>query len=598
MSLSLALTGLDTSNPIPGIYAELRFAQGETGGDLGPKKMLVLAPKTSAGSMTADTQVVGPLSDEADVITYAGTGSIGHAMCARILKLNKSINLYLAAPTAATGSAAVEKITFVNAATGAGVHTVFVCGKKYQTAIVSGDAIATIATNVAATLNNDTSLPFTAGAALGVVTLTARVAGEEYNSIRIRCEITSGITTTTTLTADTAFGASGAGGAAIGVGTISYTTVLATILGTRFHYIVPAVQVAAPIDALLDQVSTQAEPSTGFRQKVVVGSCLTPSNATTLASGASMNRPRARLVNQEEGPEPHYMIAATAAAVFAKIEASDPSYNFDGYGLHANDNFPLQRPYNDSAIPTTTEVKSMLNNGVTPIGVNVNGAAYIVRSVTTYCLNGASYDYRARDSSVVAVGDAFTDDTVAAIGAAPWTHITGDPANISQQPAAKFCTPKRMASLIEGKVYDYLAAGYLDPDKVTDMLESIQTGQDPTLPTRMNSVVPIYSAVLLHQHALLVKESSAAALPDNTTTQPQRPRRHASLRGPGPFPFVPPTRPRRATWPAISFTNRRRFSSTRSASPSASRSTSRTCRAPATSSRWSRASPVSALAPR
>lgn len=516
MSLALSLTGFDVSNPIPGIYAELRFAQGAQGGDIGPKKVLVLAPKTSAGTITVDTQIVGPINDEADAITWGGVGSIAHAVIARILAVNPNAQIYLGCPTAATGTAAVEIVTVVGTATSAGLAEIVIQGQTIQVGVASGDTPTVIATALKSALNNVTGLQFTAANVAGVITITARTAGEEYNSVRIRCRITA-TSCTISPTADTAFGSSGVGAAAVGTGTISYTAILATILGTRFHYIVPCSQVAGPLAALMAQVNTQAEPTTGFRQKVVAGACLTPANAATLASGASLNVARARLVNEEEGPEPHYLIAAEAAGIFSKIEPSDPSHNFDGYGLHEGEVVRLQRPYNTSAIPTTTELKLMLNNGVTPIGVSVNGQAFIVRSVTTYCLNGSNYDYRVRDSSVVTVGDAWTDDTVARIAATPWTHVTSDPVNVNDQPAKKFVTPKRMTQLVESSIRDYVAAGHFDPAKLDTMIAAIACGQDPVLPSRLNTVAPIYSATPLHQHALLVKESSPAALP---TLQP------------------------------------------------------------------------------
>ena len=56
----------------------------------------------------------------------------------------------------------------------------------------------------------------------------------------------------------------------------------------------------------------------------------------------------------------------------------------------------------------------------------------------------------------------------------------------------------------------YVDAGWLDPAKRQATIDGIQVGQDPSLPSRINISVPLYSAILLHQHALLVKESSAA----------------------------------------------------------------------------------------
>lgn len=509
MTLALSLTGLDASNPIPGIYAEIRFAQGQSSGDFSAKKVLFIAPKTSDGSITVDTQVVGPLNGEDDAATYCGARSIARHAVGRFMSLNKSAQVYVVCPTAATGTAAVEVVTYTTTATANGVARLILAGRTIESAIVSGDTVTTIAAAMAVAINNHTDLPFSATSALGVVTITASVAGAEFLSGRIRAQIVgTGVGTTVSPTTDIQFGSSGVGAAALGAGTISYTTALATIAGSDYDYIVPCVQADAPLDALLTQVNTLAEPSTGFRQKVIVGACLTPSAATTLA--ATQNQARERLVNSEENPEPCWLVGATVAAVMSKNEVSDPAFNFDGYGSKTGQPFPLQRPYNDSAIPTTTEIKSMLNNGVTPIAVNQAGQPYVVRSVTTYHKNGSNFDYRVRDSSVVTIADAHTDNLVASLAAAPFTKITSDPTNPSKQPDKVFATPARVKTIVEQQIARSLDSGWLDPAKETAMIDAIQCGADPVVASRMNISNPIYGAVMLHQHALLVKESSAA----------------------------------------------------------------------------------------
>jgi phage tail sheath gpL-like len=512
MPLSLELTGFDKSNPIPGVYAELRVAQGESAGDLGPKKILVVGGKSSAGTITAGTQVVGPISDEADAETYFGAGSSGHRMFRRYLKLHKGAEVYGIAYATASGSAAVDKLVVtVTTITGGGVVDVIIAGETCSAGFTTSSTATTIGDDLANAINAKTWLPVTASNSSGTVTITAKAAGTVYNSIRLRAKYTTGKGVSTNLADDIPIGTSGESGAAIGAGAASYTAIASTILGTKYHYVIVDTQESGVIDTVLDQINLQAEPTTGFRQKLVVGAALSPSAAATLASGATMNAARARLVNQEASPEEHYVTAATCGAVFAKHELSDPSYNFDGYGTKEGQVFPLARPYADANIPTSTELKSMLNQGVTPIGVADNGATYIVRSVTTRCKNGSNFDYRCRDSICVTVGDAFTDDLVARLSAAPWTKVTADPAAGANEPPAAFATPKRVKAVVEQLVSDYADAGYLDPAEKQAMLDSIQVGIDPSVPTRINIVAPIYSAKLLHQMAALVKESSPSA---------------------------------------------------------------------------------------
>jgi phage tail sheath gpL-like len=510
-TFSLALTGLDATNPIPGIYAEVRFAQGP-GADLGPRRVLILAPKTASGAITPDTAIV-QIQDEADAIQQAGAGSPAHRMARAFFANNKSSEVWLLCPAAASGSAATDRIVIATTATANGVLSVWICGEQIDVPIITGDTATVIGDALAVAINARTHLPVTASNAAGTVSVTGKIAGTDLNSVRFRARITgTGIGTTVTPTADTALGSSGAGGAAIGVGVISYTSALATLLPRKFDVILAGTQEATPLDALMDQVTVQAEPSTGFRQKVYAASCLSPASSATLASGASLNRERADLINAEECPVEHYALCAIVAGRYLTHNGADPSYSFDGYGTRAGQILVgLSRPFNDSALPTTTELRTMLNSGVTPIAYTESGAPYIVRAVTTRCRQGSNPDYRVRDAHIVTVADRFTAELVARIAAAPWTKVTRDPVGNRPEPGAEFCTPRRMKALIEQVLDLYAAAGWIDPARLDETIAATVVGQDPLVPSRLNTSVPLYAAVLLHQHALLVKESSAAA---------------------------------------------------------------------------------------
>lgn len=518
MTLDLSLTGVDPTSPVPGIIGEIRYAQGQSAGDLSVTKVLIIAPKTSAGSITADSQVVGPLSDESDIITYTGTGSVAHRMGKRWLSLCKTAKLYFCCPTAATGSAAIEKITVSftsgSAPTAPGVFTVVIANTPCSYAYTTSDTATTIAAGVKNSILSKSDLPVTASNSSGVLTITGRISGVELNSIRVRASVTVGTNVVSSLNTDIPIGSSGALGAAIGVGDVDYTNVLATILGQKYDVIVPHVQKAVggssevQLTGLLTQVNTQALPSTGFRERVVAGTALTPSNATTLA--ATLNAARAELFNQEEAPEEHYLVAATCGAVLVSNQASDASYNFDSFGLLEGQVFGLKRPYNDSAVPTGPEIDTMLRNGVSPICVAPNDATYISRAITTRHKDASNnFDYRVRDQHIVVVGDKYLGDVLVVLSQSGWTKITTDPATTTdKQPSKKFATPKRVLARLETLTRSYGDRGLFDPSKIDEILASLQAGIDPLNPSRMNIRTPAYAAVLLHQMQVLVLESS------------------------------------------------------------------------------------------
>lgn len=526
-TLNLALAGIDPTNPIPGVYSEVRYAQGESAGDLGPKKILIIAPKTAAGLLTPDTQVFGPISDENDFINQCGQGSPAHRMGKRFLSLCKSALLYVICPTAATGTASVDKVTVTFSSgsnpSAAGVAIVTIAGVDCPFAYTTSDTVSTIAAGLATAVNNKPDLPVTASAALGVVTITAKVTGEEMNTFRYRTTVTANTLTILAPAADTFFGLSAQAGAAQGTGTISYTAALSTILPSKYSYLVahyscawsggvPVPGTSVPIGALSTQITTQALPITGFKQKAIYGSAMSSSNATTLA--ATLNNPRCQQVNLNQCQEEHYMLAATMAATRVNNELANPVFNYDFYGVQAGQVFPIKAPFNTSAWPATADYLLTLNNGVAQLGVNDAGQVYIVRSVTTRAKDGfGNYDYRARDTAVVTTGDKFTDDGSVKLAQGPWSLITDDPLDSNQkQPPLQFATPKRLKAYLETLVRLYVDNGWFDPSRLTTILSAMQVGIDPVVSSRMNISIPAYTAVALHQQALLIKESSPPVL--------------------------------------------------------------------------------------
>lgn len=510
MTLNLALTGLAASYPIPGVYIEVRFAQGQSAGDLGAKTVLLLAPKSSAGGATPDTRVYGPYSDEADLITDGGPGSPAHRMGRTFLGDCKTAQLYVLYVTETTGSAATDVITFATNPTGVGVATATIAGETVAYGFTASDTPTTIAAGIAAAVNQITRLPVSATSSAGVVTLTGKVAGKDLNSVRYSASVTAGRALTVVPTADTALGASTQTNAAIGTGTTSYTAALATILGRRFHYLVPHTQDTTVLQAVLAQVGNQALPGTGFLQKVIAGTSLTPSAAGTL--GAAINQELLRIANQNQAPYEHYVLAALHAAAIYNNAVPDPAFNFDGYGANAGDVFSAKRPVNDSALPSAADLVTMLNSGITPIAATAGGTAYIVRGVTTRCRDASNNnDFRVRDAHIVEVAHRFADDSRVRLATAGWKTVAEDPANVDKQPPAKAATPSRVKAVLEQEVSDYVDANYLDPGMKAEMLASMQVGVDPVVKTVINVRVPLYAVKLLHAVRELVAESSPAA---------------------------------------------------------------------------------------
>lgn len=504
MSASIVLTGLAANDPIPNVYVEVSFAQGQATGNSAQRAILVLANKTSAGAGVVDTTLYGPdtlvpLQTEADMIALGGAGSEAHRMFRRIAAVNKNTAVYWLFVTASAGTAASGTVTIATAATGNGTHRLWVGDEYVETAIATSDTAINIATAIVASVNAKTHWPVTAAnGGTAIVTLTAKIAGPRGNWIRFQAAITAGIATTTTATTD-AFLASGATAD-------SNTAALATILPRRFYYIVSAAEDATQLGALVSQVNTQAAPTTGIRQRTYAGSVDTLSNATTVATG--INAARAEIVWSEKSPLTPAELAANHAAIVALFEDSDnPRTNFANFGNDpvTTSYWKVARPRLDSAVPSRTSIKSALNNGLSPIGVNPNGTTYLVNRITSRSLSGSTVDYRIRAAHKVTICDFFADDLQAKAALQnAGKRIANDPPEGTKSPGPQVMTP----STFKGQIFSVLNT-YNENDLLQNLAD-IKAGtivQRETNPsTRLTARIPLQCVDNLEQTAIAVDQ--------------------------------------------------------------------------------------------
>jgi len=500
MAASIVLTGLAANDPVPGNYLQINFAQGVSAGSSTPREILLMGNASAAGVATRDTVVYGPdtqvpLQIEQDAINLFGPGSELHIMWRAVTAVNQVTTVRAIAVTSSAGTAASATITIAGGtATGNGNFRFFYDGTFYDTAIVSGDTVTTIAVNIGLTLNAVTWLPFTSGNAAGVITLTAKIPGPRGNQIRYQTMITSGITTTTTGTSDTAFTS--------GATADSNVAALATILASRYYRIVSAANDATQLGALVTQVGLQAQPITGIRQRVFAGLGDTLANSITIATG--INNARAEIVWEKSGPHLPSDLAANQAAIVSLFEdqGDSPRCNFAGFGSEAITQpfWVVKAPRDITAFPTRVDIKSALNNGLSPVGCNQNGSTYLVNRITTRSLSGSTQDYRIRDSHKVTICDFFADDLLSSINLQLAGKKIGDnPPPGGRAPSSDMVTPDIFKGVIFNIINTY------DKNELLQNVPAIKSGtvvQRETNPsTRMSSRIPLNTVDIFLQSA-------------------------------------------------------------------------------------------------
>ncbi len=486
---SIVLTGLSANDPVPGAYLQVSFAQGEAAGSGSDTEVLLMGNKTSAGSATVDTDVYGPdtlvpLQTEQDAIDLFGAGSELHRMFRRFTKVNRSTTVRAIAVTASGGTAASGAITLTTAAAANGNIRVWICDEFVDVAVTSGDAFNTTGDALAAAINTQTHWPVTAAYATPVLTVTAKIAGPRGNSIRMQLIKTAGLgTTLSAFTTDTEL--------ASGATADSNVTALATIAASKYYYIVSAAGDATQFGALATQINTLAAPTVGLRQRGIAGAIGTLAATTTIATGR--NNARCEIVWQEKSLLPEAELAANQAAVITLFETKpNPRTNFANFGQDAvtGDFWLVPAPRLKSAWPSRTSIKSALNNGHSPIGVQTNGSTYLVNRITTRSLNGAINDYRIRAAHKVTVCDFFGEDLLAkTVLQFSGKRIMDDPARGARMPGGSVLTPTVYKGAILGLLDVYDTNDLLD--NVARIKEGLVVQRETSPTTRMSARIPM-----------------------------------------------------------------------------------------------------------
>lgn len=183
----------------------------------------------------------------AEVASFAGAGSMLHEMYA-IARQNDPVGETWVLPVKIdAGAKATGKFTFAGTASAAGTLTLYIADARVQVQVAASMASAAIATAVAAAINAAT-LPVTAVAATGDVTVASKFSGEVANDIRLAVNLLgsaggerlpSGVTVTVT-------------DMAAGTGVPDLDVALATLGDEPFEFITHAFTDTASLDSLRD----------------------------------------------------------------------------------------------------------------------------------------------------------------------------------------------------------------------------------------------------------------------------------------------------------------------------------------------------------
>ena len=378
------ITAVSPSVVTPGLYLSVDLTAGTASPNVGVLRVLVLAPKSASGDLTANTEIRAVNSaDEAG--TAFGIGTPGHLACVQILDKYPAAQIEAAAPTAGTGTATLS-VTAANTPTADNVINCDIMGREFEVAWLSGESPTQIQVKLTAAIvarTSDLACTSVAGGA-GVCIINSKVAGGVGKDILVKMKL-RGAGTGETLTGAVTH-------TALTVATTEpdFTTILAAAAGKEYHFIVPCVSntdaantaTSNNIDKVYGHINTY---NSGLDAKLQTFLCgFTGSLASAIAS-----TPHANSCNDAKFGE--FLLCITGRSLpaeFAGRECGgwlaalslDPAANRIGEqldGVYGSYNVLADRP-------TLAESESALSTGVALVTYNSGDAEVLARPVTTH----------------------------------------------------------------------------------------------------------------------------------------------------------------------------------------------------------------------
>jgi phage tail sheath gpL-like len=475
--MPLVLTGIDLNDPTPGLKRELAPNRGRAGGATQARKVFIYGNKiSSVGSASVDGlgwAVNEPIridGGEDEVITRYGYRSELLLAFRTFTQHNPNSQVWMAFVAPGTGSATVD-FTFATTATASGAVRIQAFGEILEVAIASGDTASTIATAVGAEINKQLYWLVSASVVGAVVTVTATVAGNRYDHYLTQMRMTFNKSLATTVTK----------GSVTGGSTDDDNTGLITALSAWdfYYHVCPKSTVSSTsstdngIGEHLAHIADAVAPTKGKAAVLITGQVGTAAQGTTVAT--SMNSPWAFHVCSKNNDWSPMMLAAAFAGILSYAELTNRAPNLVNYGIRdSSDRIFVPDPYTKSDRWTGTEIKTLLNNGCTPIQFTSDGKPYIVWYVTTKSLTNSVNDYRSRPGHVPSVLFHFWESFASEWLSTVQQNVADDPAR-GEKPLPGFTYPRDARALLAAMVDRLIdtAPAVLDPSQRAAMKESI-----------------------------------------------------------------------------------------------------------------------------
>ncbi|MCW6586161.1 phage tail sheath subtilisin-like domain-containing protein [Yersinia ruckeri] len=363
-SPNIAFDNIPSSIRKPGKYFEFNTRLAVNSLPSNQQLVLIIGQMLSTGS--ALPLVATSVFSDTQAAELFGYGSQAHLMAIDAITSNRYLQLQIIGVSDATaGVAAKGTLTLTGTAATSGVVSLSVGNIRIDAAVAATDTPTEIASNLIAAMASQTSLPVTAVAAAGVITLTCRHKGALGNDIKLRAQSTAtGVTTAITAMAG-------------GEVDPDIAPALAAVFAAGNNILVCPYSTPEALTALRNHLDEVGGPLEQRGALGVAGWAKSLSTGTTLSG--DINGGRVTLGWHNGSVKLPSQIAAAYAAVIASEE--DPARPLNTLVMSSLDVTAL------ADRPGRNEQENALHNGLTPFEVGPGNTVQIVRAISTYTEN-------------------------------------------------------------------------------------------------------------------------------------------------------------------------------------------------------------------
>lgn len=351
----------------PGTYLEVRPNYSRVGVLPYPARALIAVPLLASGTMAPGE--IRQITRDEEAEAFIGTGSKGVEMVKAFRAINSVTPLFITGLNDADGAVkATGTLTITGAVSVSVVLRVLINGKQVRFTATAGAPVGAMATALADAINADTSLPVTAAAADGVVTLTARHGGSIGNEIDIRVD-TAAQPLPTGLSIAVAAMANGSGNPDI-------QDVLDLVVNEWFTAIVSPWNDATNMAALAEDMTRRYQAMTTLDCHTYVAKRGTFGELTTF--GALTNSPFMSPLGLNKPRSGPWVLASAVAALASFHLTNDPARQLRSLALTGFSGCAAEDQF------TEQEQNLLLQAGVSTFDRLADGTMTVSRIVTSY----------------------------------------------------------------------------------------------------------------------------------------------------------------------------------------------------------------------